>query len=95
METVSLKFKRLTIIGNAASTGVDGDNALTVSILNPWGVAYDTTTNIIYFSEWFGHKVRYIAPDGNIYSLLSSGLWNPGGLSQTNSAILVADASNW
>jgi sugar lactone lactonase YvrE len=66
------------IIATVAGTGrkaasSDGGAATEASLLTPRNVAVDAAGNL-YFSEFEGHRVRKVAPDGRISTVAGTGL---------------------
>eukprot|EP01116_Phalansterium_solitarium_P023972 TRINITY_DN8649_c1_g1_i3.p1 TRINITY_DN8649_c1_g1~~TRINITY_DN8649_c1_g1_i3.p1 ORF type:complete len:752 (-),score=156.45 TRINITY_DN8649_c1_g1_i3:494-2671(-) len=96
-----------TVAGNGteASEG-DGGLATAASIDHPWGVAFDDTTGNLYISEYYGHRVRTVTPDGIISTVAGNGstlsatshnvdalggtLSSPAGLAFRNNTLYVA-----
>jgi len=62
-----------TVVGNGSSgaTG-DGGQATNASLVNPMGLAYDAAGNL-YISEYWGHKIRKVSPDGTISTFAGTG----------------------
>lgn len=59
------------IISTYAGTGVegysgDGGLAVLAQLSTPWGIAVDPDTGLLYVSEFTGHRIRIVAPDGLI-----------------------------
>ncbi len=58
-----------SIVGNGQRIySEDGLDALKTALLTPSSVFVDRT-GIIYFSEWSGHRVRRVDPDGRIWTV--------------------------
>jgi len=55
--------------GSAGSTDANGSSA---SFNFPWGVAVDALGNVIV-ADWSNHKIRKIAPNGDVTTLAGSG----------------------
>jgi uncharacterized protein (TIGR03437 family) len=74
--------------GQAGSTG-DGGSALAAQLNGPRNAAVDGQGNV-YISEFYGHRVRVITPDGLIQTLTGTGL---SGFSGDNSSAIAAQLS--
>jgi len=99
-----------TVAGNGRkASGPDGGQAVETSLLTPRNVAVDSA-GYLYISEFEGHRVRRVAPDGKISTVAGTGvagfrgdggsastaqLGFPAGLAVDRSgALLVADSQN-
>src|SRR5436305_4710193 len=99
-----------TVAGNGRkASGPDGGHAVETSLLTPRNVALDSA-GYLYISEFEGHRVRRVAPDGKISTMAGTGvagfrgdggpaanaqLGFPAGLAIDRSgALLVADSQN-
>jgi uncharacterized protein (TIGR03437 family) len=66
------------IIGTAAGTGVAlpggaGTAATATTLMNPMGVAVDQSGNLL-IAETGAHRIRQVAADGNIYTIVGTGV---------------------
>jgi uncharacterized protein (TIGR03437 family) len=98
-----------TVAGNGvAGSGGDGGAATNARLMQPRNVAVDPLGNL-YISEFAGHRVRRVAPDGRIATVAGTGISGfsgdgPVGIVQLNSpaglavdrtgALLIADSAN-
>src|SRR5206468_12206320 len=99
-----------TVPGNCRkASGAAGGQAVETSLLTPRNVVVDSAGNL-YISEFEGHRVRRVAPDGKISTAAGTGvagfrgdggpaataqLGFPAGLAVDRSgALLVADSQN-
>lgn len=100
----------VTIAGNGRkASGPDGGPAIDSPLLTPRNVAVDAAGNL-YISEFEGHRVRRVAPDGKLSTVAGTGVAGfrgdggpasvaqvgfPAGLAVDRSgAVLVADSQN-
>jgi uncharacterized protein (TIGR03437 family) len=68
-----------TVAGNGASgASGDGGAAIAALLLGPRNVAVDPAGNL-YISEFDGHRVRRVAPDGTIGTIAGTGVAGFGG----------------
>lgn len=68
--------------GGPAATVNEGDLAINSQLLTPRNVATDAAGNL-YISEFSGHRVRKVTPDGRIWTAAGTGIagfWGDGGL---------------
>jgi len=68
--------------GGTAASAMDGSPATDVPLLTPRNLATDAAGNL-YISEFTGHRVRKVTPDGNIWTAAGTGIagyWGDGGL---------------
>jgi uncharacterized protein (TIGR03437 family) len=101
-------------ISTVAGTGVpgsagDGGAAVDAQLMSPRNVAVDSLGNL-YISEFAGHRVRRVTPDGRISTAAGTGIsgfnWDNGPATTTqlnspaglavdrNNALLIADSAN-
>ncbi len=63
-----------TVAGNGAKgSNADGGPAVAALLLGPRNVAVDAAGNL-YISEFDGHRVRMVAPDGTIHTVAGTGV---------------------
>jgi sugar lactone lactonase YvrE len=63
-----------TIAGNGRkASGPDGGQAVETPLLTPRNVAVDAA-GYLYISEFEGHRVRRVAPDGKIWTVAGTGI---------------------
>ncbi|MBL1083542.1 RICIN domain-containing protein [Streptomyces actinomycinicus] len=68
-----------TVAGTgAAALGGDGGPATAAQLMNPSGVAVDST-GTLYIADYGNHRVRKITPDGKISTVAGTGAANFGG----------------
>jgi uncharacterized protein (TIGR03437 family) len=95
--------------GGAAASAADGSPATSVALLTPRNVATDGAGDV-YVSEFTGHRVRKVTPDGAIWTAAGtgvSGYWGDGGLASNaqlsfpaglavdrNGNLYIADSGN-
>lgn len=98
-----------TYAGNGvAGSGGDGGAATDAHLMQPRNLAMDTSGNL-YISEFGGHRVRRVTPDGKIATVAGTGISGfngdgPAATTQLNApaglaidrtgALLIADSSN-
>jgi uncharacterized protein (TIGR03437 family) len=73
--------------GNRGSSG-DGGAATAAQLLTPRNVVVDAVGNL-YFSEFDGHRVRKVTPDGRISTVAGTGVagFSPDGFSAVNAQL--------
>jgi uncharacterized protein (TIGR03437 family) len=73
----------LTVAGGGTqASAIDGGPATGVPLLTPRNLATDAAGDL-YISEFSGHRVRKVTPDGNIWTAAGTGIagyWGDGGL---------------
>jgi len=81
--------------GNRGSSG-DGGAATSAQLLTPRNVAVDAAGNL-YFSEFEGHRVRKVTPDGRISTVAGTGVagFRGDGGSAVNAQLAFPRASPW
>lgn len=82
----------VSTFAGSGSTGSNDGNGASAQFSGPWGMAYDSSTNAFFVTDWSGAKIRKVTPSADVSTVVSFPF--AIGIAAKSGVLYVADSNN-